>query len=44
MTLSYVPIWLVDMVGSFMMIVLSLLCLRLVFRLRRRDQDNIIWT
>jgi len=44
MILSYFPIWLVDMVGSFMMIVLSLLCLRLVFRLRRRDRDNIIWT
>ena len=44
MILSYFPIWLVDMVGSFMMIVLSLLSLRLVFRLRRRDRDNIIWT
>jgi len=44
MILSYFPIWLVDMVGSSMMIVLSLLCLRLVFRLRRRDRDNIIWT
>jgi len=44
MILSYFPIWLVDMVGSTMMIVLSLLCLKLVFRLRRRDRDNIIWT
>ena len=44
MILSYFPIWLVDMVGSTLMIILSLLCLKLVFRLRRRDRDNIVWT
>ncbi len=44
MILSYTPIWLVDMVGSIMMIVLSLLSLRLVSQLRRRDRNNIIWT
>lgn len=44
MILSYFPIWLVDMFGSVMMIVLSLLSLRLVSQLRSRDRNNIIWT
>lgn len=44
MILSSIPILLVDMVGSTLMIALSLLCLRLVSQLRRRDRSNIIWT
>jgi two-component system, NtrC family, sensor kinase len=34
----------VDLAGSVMMIVFSFLCLRLVFVLKRHDQDNVIWT
>jgi PAS domain S-box-containing protein len=37
------PIWLVDVVGSVSMIVLSLLCVRLAWRLRNRDRNNVIW-
>jgi two-component system NtrC family sensor kinase len=44
MIVSYTPIFMVDMVGSIVMIVLSLLSLRLVSQLRSRDRDNIIWT
>lgn len=39
-----VPIWTVDVFGSLLMILLSFLCLRLVFRLRQRDPGNVIWT
>lgn len=44
MILSALPIWIVDVVGSILMIVFSFLCLRLVRKLRRRDPDNVIWT
>jgi len=44
MILSSIPILLVDLVGSIMMIVLSLLSLRLVFKLRRQDRNNLVWT
>jgi two-component system, NtrC family, sensor kinase len=41
---SFVPIYLVDMIGSFCMILLAFLCLRLVLRLRSLAPKNIIWT
>ncbi len=44
MILSSIPIFLVDVIGSIMMIVLSLLSLRLVFKLRRQDRNNLVWT
>ena len=44
MIISSIPILLVDLVGSIMMIVLSLLSLRLVYRLRQQDRNDIIWT
>ena len=44
MIISFLPIWIVDMIGSILMIVFSFLCLSLVRRLRNRDQGNVIWT
>ena len=44
MIFSAIPIWVVDSVGSFLMIIFSFLCLRLVNRLRRQDPNNVIWT
>lgn len=43
MILSAIPILLVDLVGSILMIVLSLMSLRLVFKLRKQDSNNLIW-
>jgi len=44
MTLPFFPIWLVDIFGSIMMIILSFLCLSVVLELKRSDQYNVIWT
>ncbi len=44
MTVNAVPIILVDLVGSFLMIVISFLCLSMAARLRRRAPDEILWT
>jgi len=44
MTLPFFPIWLVDIVGSIMMIILSFLCLSVVLELKRSDPYNVIWT
>ncbi|MGD2270537.1 MAG: ATP-binding protein [Desulfobacterales bacterium] len=44
MTLSSVPIWFVDILGSITMIIVSFLCLLLVHELRSRDRNNVIWT
>ncbi len=44
MIISSIPILLVDLAGSILMIVLSLLSLRLVFKLRQKDRNDIIWT
>jgi PAS domain S-box-containing protein len=44
MIFSAIPIWVVDSVGSFLMIIFSFLCIRLVRRLRSRDPNNVIWT
>jgi PAS domain S-box-containing protein len=43
MILHFVPIWFVDVFGSILMILLSFLCLRLVFNLIHRDPNNVIW-
>lgn len=44
MIVSYQPILFIDFVGSILMIVLSILCLRIVFKLIKRDKNNLIWT
>ena len=44
MTVTFFPIWVIDMLGAVLMIAFSLLCLGLVRHLRRRDEDNVIWT
>ena len=43
MTVSSIPIWSIDLIGSILMIIFSFLCLRLAHRLRSRDRDNVIW-
>jgi two-component system, NtrC family, sensor kinase len=43
-TVSFLPIWLVDILGSILMIVFSFLCLKLVWALKERDRSNVIWT
>ncbi|NNG01704.1 MAG: PAS domain S-box protein [Desulfobacteraceae bacterium] len=42
--MSFLPIWIVDVVGSILMIVFSLLCIRLTLLLKRRDPENVVWT
>ena len=44
MTASFAPIWAVDVIGSILMIVLSILCFRLARRLKQREPDNVMWT
>ena len=44
MTASFAPIWAVDVIGSILMIVFSILCFRLAGQLKRREPDNIMWT
>ena len=44
MIISFIPILVVDLVGSILMIVLSFLCLLMVGRLKAREPDNLIWT
>ncbi len=44
MTVSSLPIWAVDMGGSFMMIVLSFDCVYYAVRLKGRNPQNIVWT
>ena len=41
---TFVPILIVDVLGSILMIVLSIACLRMVRRLKQDDQENVIWT
>ena len=43
-TLPLFPVWLVDMVGSALMIIISFVCVRYALLLRRSDKDNVIWT
>ena len=44
MIVTSLPIWIIDMVGSVLMIIFSFLCLSLVGTLRNRDNSNVIWT
>jgi len=44
MTVFAFPIRVVDMAGSLVMIVFSLLCIRQALGLGRRHPDNIVWT
>ncbi len=44
MTVTALPIWLVDMIGAVGMITLSFLCIHHVRALSRRDRQNVIWT
>jgi two-component system NtrC family sensor kinase len=43
MSFSFLPIYVVDIVGSILMIILSFLCLGTVFELKKTDQYNVIW-
>jgi two-component system, NtrC family, sensor kinase len=44
MIMPRLPVWVVDVGGPILMILFTFLCLRLVFALRRRDPNNVIWT
>lgn len=44
MIVSVIPILLVDLIGSVLMIILSVKCLQHVRELRSLDADNLIWT
>jgi signal transduction histidine kinase len=44
MTVTNIPIRLVDMGGSALMILLSVLCVKYVRQLRHEDPGNLIWT
>ncbi len=38
------PIWIVDLLGSTLMILVSFLCVRLARALRQQDHTNVVWT
>jgi two-component system NtrC family sensor kinase len=44
MTVTALPIWMVDIIGAVAMIVLAFLCIRHARQLCRRDPGNVIWT
>ncbi len=44
MIVSSLPIFVVDLLGSILMIVFAFPCVYLVVKLRRRDLDNVLWT
>ncbi len=44
MTLSFFPIFVVDVVGSLTMIVLSMLSLSVIYELKTKDRYNVVWT
>ncbi len=44
MTFNIFPLWLVDVGGAMMMIVLAFACLNLTVRLKRNDPQNVLWT
>ena len=44
MIFNAVTIWVVDVGGSFLMIVLSVICVYYAMRLKGRDSQNIVWT
>jgi PAS domain S-box-containing protein len=43
MNVTFLPIWIVDVGGSVLMIVLAFVCVGYALRLRRRDAENIVW-
>ena len=43
MTITYLPIWLIDVGGAMALIILSMYCVHYASRLRRRDPHNIVW-
>jgi two-component system, NtrC family, sensor kinase len=43
MEINFLPIFIVDVGGSVLMIVLSFLCVRYAVLLRRRDPQHIVW-
>jgi len=43
-TVTALPIWLVDILGAVAMMILAALCILHVRQLRRRDPQNLIWT
>lgn len=43
MSLPLYPIWIVDLLGSSLMILFSFLCVRVVRRLREQEQSNVVW-
>ncbi|GAB6097478.1 hypothetical protein JCM14469_37320 [Desulfatiferula olefinivorans] len=43
MTFPYLPIFIVDVLGSAMMIVFGVLCLRIALKLRACDRENVLW-
>jgi len=42
--LPYIPIWTVDFIGAILMIVFGFLCLKMIWQLKNRQPDNVIWT
>lgn len=44
MIFNALTIWVVDVGGSFLMIILSVICVYYAMRLKRRDPQNIVWT
>ena len=44
MVFNAITIWVVDVGGSFLMIILSVICVYYAMRLKRRDPQNIVWT
>ncbi len=44
MSLPLFPIWIVDLLGSSLMILFSFLCVRLAKKLKDQDQSNVVWT
>ena len=44
MYLPLLPVWIIDLLGSALMIGFSFLSVRLARRLRGEDQNNVVWT
>jgi PAS domain S-box-containing protein len=44
MNFSALPIWAVDVGGSFLMIILSFVCVFYAVRLKGRDPENLVWS
>ncbi len=43
MTLPFLPIWFVNLLGSILMIILSFMCLSKIVELKKSDESNVIW-